>query len=431
MFMDNQEREAVGSGSTQRLDGGAPFALFDRWCFARLEKLLGRIERGRLLLTLPNGETRGYGDHLARRAAQVAVHEGRLFRRLALGGDIALGEAYVDGLWDSDEPAEAIGLFHRNLDLLDAPEANPTLPRRFAGRLWAFVRRNTRRRSRGNIAAHYDLGNGLYELFLDPTMSYSAAIFERDDETLEAAQRRKMLRMIELADVRRGDHVLEIGCGWGSLAIEAARSTGCRVTGITLSENQLALARQRAEAGGVADRVRFELCDYRDLSGRFDRIIAVEMLEAVGHEYLGTFFSSCDRLLAPGGRVALQVITVPDQRYDAYRRSLDWLRKHIFPGGLAPSLTALCEAITLNSSLVVERVENIGRHYVRPLRLWRERFESQAEELDRRGYDARFRRMWRYYLAYCEAGFAAGTFGDLQIVLIRPSDRAVRARLEA
>jgi cyclopropane-fatty-acyl-phospholipid synthase len=328
----------------------------------------------------------------------------------------------VDGLWDCEDLAALIEIFHRNVAVFDArwTEAGPI--RRRLHRLVAWALRNTRGGSRRNIARHYDLGDDLFESFLDETMSYSSAIFGASGETLEAAQRRKMDAILDLAGVRAGHEVLEIGCGWGSLAIAAARR-GARVTAITLSKNQRETARIRAREAGLGGSVTIELRDYRDQTGRFDRIVSVEMLEAVGHAFLPGFFAACERLLAPGGRIALQTITIPDRRYHAYRRSSDWLRTYIFPGGLAPSLTALCAAATAGSSLVVDELRNIGPHYAATLREWRRRFEAGAADLDLRKYDERFRRLWRYYLAYCEGGFAAGTFGNLQIALTRPEDR--------
>jgi cyclopropane-fatty-acyl-phospholipid synthase len=240
--------------------------------------------------------------------------------------------------------------------------------------------------------------------------------------TLEEAQRSRLARLLELAAPRDGHDVLEIGSGWGGFAIAAARAVACRVTGLTLSTEQLRLAGERAAAAGVGDRVAFELCDYRRARGAYDRIVSIEMLEAVGHENLGAYFAACDRLLKPGGRVLLQVITIPDQRYECYRRNPDWIQKHIFPGGHLPSLGVLCRAMAACSTLGVERVENIGPHYAPTLRAWRERFEARRDELERLGYDPRFQRKWRYYLHYCEAAFAERLLNDLLIVLARPGE---------
>lgn len=416
--------------STRTLVRSAP-SVWERFCFNRVNGFLQRLRLGQLEITLPDGQVIRFGEDRAQVAATLRVHSWRLFPRIVRGGDVGLGEAYVEGLWDSDDVVGLIELFHHNIELFDAAEANPSWPQRLLNRALHLSRRNRRGRSKDNIAAHYDLGNSLFELFLDQSWSYSSAIFDSPGESLESAQRRKISRLLALAQLQPGQRLLEIGCGWGSLAVEAARTLDCHVTGITLSENQLHSARERAAAAGVSDRIDFQLCDYRDVEGRFDRIVSVEMLEAVGHEFLGTFFRRCDTLLAPGGRVVIQVITVPDQRYDGYRRGCDWIQKHIFPGGLAPSLSALCHAMTRDSRFVVESLDNIGAHYATTLRHWRQRFDAHCNEAERRGYDARFRRLWRYYLSYCEAGFAAGTFGDLQLVLVRPSDRPTFVQVKA
>jgi cyclopropane-fatty-acyl-phospholipid synthase len=253
-------------------------------------------------------------------------------------------------------------------------------------------------------------------------MMYSAALFGREDEPLAAAQRRKIHRLADVADIRPHHHVLEIGCGWGGFAIEAAKHTGCRVTGITISEEQHRYAVERVKAEGLTGQVEIRLCDYRDMQGSFDRIVSIEMLEAVGHRYYGTFFRTCDRLLTPGGRIVLQVITIPDQRYDAYRRNPDWIQKHIFPGGMLPSLTALSKAMTRHSSLIIDQMDNIGIHYAETLRRWRRAFEANREPLLQLGYDETFQRKWIYYLCYCEAGFQTRFTNDLHLVLTRPAE---------
>jgi cyclopropane-fatty-acyl-phospholipid synthase len=250
-------------------------------------------------------------------------------------------------------------------------------------------------------------------------MSYSCAIFRSPDETLEAAQRNKKHSIIEKAEIAEDDHVLEIGCGWGGFALEAVKKTGCRITGITVSQAQHDYAQRLVSAEGLEEKISVLLCDYRHVTGKFDKIVSIEMLEAVGHRFLGTFFEACDRLLKEGGRVVLQTITVPDQRYDSYRKGVDWIRKHIFPGGHLPSLKALTAAMTSHSKLNIVGVENIGAHYARTLREWRNRFNENIDTLTDMGFDKTFQRKWVYYLACCEGGFAADALGDLQIVLRR------------
>jgi cyclopropane-fatty-acyl-phospholipid synthase len=347
------------------------------------------------------------------------VRDGRLFWRVARDGEVGFGESYVDGDWDCEDLASLVSIFHLNQGVLYGDFGPLVWIGALRDRVIHLLRANTRWGSRKNIQAHYDLGDELFGRMLDESMTYSCALYESPDQSLEDAQRNKLRALVRRARIAPEHHVLEIGSGWGSLALEAARSTGCRVTGITLSENQLETARRCAREAGLEDRVSFELRDYRDIEGRFDRILSCEMLEAVGHENLGRFFEACDGSLAPDGLVALQVITFPDHLYERYRRRCDWLQKYIFPGGVAPSLTAMSAAMARRTRLMVDSLENIGPHYAPTLREWRRRFEDRWEELEPFGYDERFRRTWRYYLAYCEAGFATRTFRDLHLVLSR------------
>jgi cyclopropane-fatty-acyl-phospholipid synthase len=277
------------------------------------------------------------------------------------------------------------------------------------------LNRNTIGRARRNIASHYDLSNDLYRLFLDESLTYSSAVFESPAQRLVEAQRNKYARVADLAGITEpGMHVLEIGSGWGSFAIYLAAERGATVTTITISEEQAALARERVAAAGLSDRVSVELRDYRDVSGEYDAIVSVEMLEAVGHEYFPAFFETCDRVLRRGGRIGLQSITYPDAQYDQQRRGANWIQKYIFPGGLLPSM-AVIERATRNTSLLLTGVTDIGPHYAPTLRAWREKFMANREAVRALGFDEPFVRMWEYYLALCEGGFAAGIFQDLQI----------------
>jgi cyclopropane-fatty-acyl-phospholipid synthase len=293
---------------------------------------------------------------------------------------------------------------------------------RFLKRMRRGRRGNDINQSKQNIRQHYDLGNPMFQIFLDKTMTYSAARFDRPGETLEQAQHNKLRSIINKAQIQTGDHVLEIGSGWGSFAIEAARQTGCRVTTVTLSQEQLVFVQQKIKQQGLEKHIAVKLCDYRKIEGRFDKIVSIEMLEAVGHKYYGTFFKTCDRLLKPNGLVVLQVITIPDQRYNNYRRTGDWIQKHIFPGGLLPSLSVLLNGMVKNSQLIVEDIENIGIHYAQTLREWRIRFLNQYDQLKKQGWGDEFKRTWEYYFSYCEAAFDSRTLGNLQIVLTRPNN---------
>jgi cyclopropane-fatty-acyl-phospholipid synthase len=406
--------------------GVAPPNLLQRVSRGMVFRVLDGMENGALHMRLPDGTTRRFGDPECDTSHRIDVRQHSYFSRLALQGDVGFGESFTDGTWDTPDLAGLLTMLTGNIDAFDRRMPALSAVGRTVNRVIHLLRRNTVRGSRRNIQAHYDLGNDFYGTFLDPeTMQYSCGIFSPTGVPLADAQRNKIRRVVELADIRPGDHVLEIGCGWGGFAIEAVRRTGCRVTGITVSEEQRRLARERVAQAGLEDRIDIRLIDYRKVQGRFDRIVSIEMLEAVGHAFYGTFFEACDRLLKPGGRVVLQVITIPDYRYAAYRSRPDWIQKHIFPGGLLPCLSVLSQAMSRSTRFVIDRLDNIGPHYAPTLRAWRRRFTAAHDELVEMGYDETFQRKWIYYLASCEAGFATRFIDDLQIVL-RRSDAASR-----
>lgn len=398
----------------------APPTILQRASLKLLTPVLARLRRGTLRLELPGGETRTFGGAEPGAEVAIAVRDHAVFTRLLRDGDIGLGESYTRGAWETPDLTAVIRFFIENRDRLDGGDVGSAIVGRALNRLLHAARGNTTRGSRRNIAAHYDLSNEFFRLWLDPTMLYSCAVYRDPRETLEEAQRNKLDAILRLARIGAGHRVLEIGSGWGAFAIEAARRTGCHVTSVTVSAQQLELARQRARDAGVADRVDFRLCDYRQIEGRFDRIVSIEMLEAVGHRHLGAYFAACERALEPDGRAVLQVITIPDQRYEAYRRSVDWIQKHIFPGGHLPSLTAIGNAMTRNSNLNIESVDSIGPHYARTLRAWRERFLAAVPQVKALGFDDVFIRKWTYYLCYCEAAFATRALNTLHLVLARP-----------
>jgi cyclopropane-fatty-acyl-phospholipid synthase len=375
---------------------------------------LGQLRGGALELELPDGSTRRFGSGAA---LAVRVHREDVFGRIARRGATGLGEAYVAGDWDADDPARVLELLVRN-----AEPAAERLPGSLLVRLGALrphrAPRESLRRSRHDVAAHYDLGNDFFRLFLDESMTYSCAYYERPGESLEDAQRNKLRRLSDKLELGPDDHVLEIGCGWGSFAIHAARERGARVTALTISRAQAELARRRVDEAGVGDRVEIVERDYRAESGTYSKIVSIEMLEAVGERGLRTFFAACDRLLAPDGLAAIQVITIPDQSYDRYRRGTDWIREYVFPGALLPSLGAMVEALH-PTRLGIHALEEIGINYARTLHEWRVRFVASLAEVRRLGYDERFVRTWLYYLASCEAAFAARTLRDVQLVLTR------------
>jgi len=374
-------------------------------------------------VSTPDGVVRG-GDTSPGAPEFRIVRPAAFFARLGRDTKVGFGEAYMAGDWKAGEGTDLA-------DLLTPFSARlTTLVPRPLQRLRGLVdqripqhHENTLEGSRDNISAHYDLSNDLFEAFLDPTMSYSSAWFDDDADVrtatdLEGAQLRKIDGILDYAGVQAGTRVLEIGTGWGALAVRAAQR-GARVTTVTLSSEQLHLARQRAADAGVQDLVDVRLQDYREVTGEFDAIVSVEMIEAVGEEYWPTYFAAIDRLLAPGGRVSIQAITMAHDRMLATRRTFSWIQKYIFPGGLIPSLEAIDQTLAAHTTLRVSQRRELGPHYARTLHLWRERFSENWPQIHAHGFDETFRRMWEFYLAYCEAGFRTGYLGVSQLQLTR------------
>ncbi|HEU5325780.1 MAG TPA: cyclopropane-fatty-acyl-phospholipid synthase family protein [Candidatus Limnocylindria bacterium] len=375
---------------------------------------LARIRIGRLTVVLPDGSRRSFGERESDVRGEIHVHDRAALVRLLIDGETGAGEAYMDGQWTSPDLGALLRLAALNRAALSLTGGWWRVPTQWLRVVAHRLNRNTVDRARRNIASHYDLSNDLYRLFLDESMTYSSAVYSAETATLEEAQREKYRRMAALAGIERGMHVLEIGSGWGGFALYAAGELGARVTTITISERQLALARERVALAGLSDLVTVELRDYRQVRGQYDAIVSIEMLEAVGHEYFGAYFAAIDRLLRPGGRAAIQSITYPDAAYEQQRRGANWIQKYIFPGGLLPSL-AVIERSTAGTSLLLTGVEDIAPSYARTLAEWRARFMGSLPSVRALGFDERFIRMWEYYLALCEAGFAAGIFQDLQI----------------
>lgn len=403
----------------------APPTLLQRICQKPILRLFDRVQRGHLHIKLPDGTARALGGQRPGTRAEVTLRDYNFFQRIARDGDIGLGESFMAGEWTTPDLTATITNLIENRTHLEDGNLRMAILGRIFNRALHLTRANTPGGSRKNISAHYDLSNDFFATFLDPSMLYSCAVFAGDTDTLEAAQQRKLDLLINKLRIRPEHHVLEVGSGWGAMAIAMARQTGCRVTSITVSQAQHDLAVARVRDAGLSDRVEIKMCDYRHVEGQFDRIVSIEMLEAVGHEFLGDYFAAADRVLKPDGLFAIQVITIPDQRYEAYRATTDWIQKHIFPGGHLPSLAALTEAMTRRSTLVVEHVENIGIHYARTLREWRARFLAHAETIRSMGFDDVFLRKWEYYFSYCEAAFATRTLNNLHLVLSRPGNAAL------
>lgn len=394
--------------------------------FARraVESRLAGIRDGRLTIRDERG-TRSYGAPTARCALSVMieVHDARFWSELAFAGSIGAGEAYMQGYWTTDDLTGVIRLLAQNRNVVEGMETGWSRVTAPLQRGLHWVNRNTRSGSRRNIAAHYDLGNDFFALFLDPTMMYSSAIFEQPGLTLEQAQRARLDRICRKLELQPTDHLLEIGTGWGGMAIHAALHYGCRVTTTTISRQQYEAAVERVRAAGVADRVNVLLEDYRDLTGRYDKLVSIEMIEAVGHHFYDTYFATCSRLLAPDGLMLLQAITIADQRYAAARDSVDFIKRHIFPGSCIPSIAALMGSIAGASSLRLIHLEDFGPDYATTLRLWREAFMDKLDQVRALGYPETFIRMWEFYLCYCEGGFAERAIGDAQLLLAGPDNR--------
>jgi cyclopropane-fatty-acyl-phospholipid synthase len=373
-----------------------------------------RIRRGCLSLKLPDGSRRVFGDESSELRGEMHIHDMEALRRLLLGGEVGGGEAYMEGLWSSPDLVALISLAVANRTDLALSKGWWRVPARVIRTVDHRRNRNTKGGARRNIRAHYDLGNDFYRLWLDETMTYSSALFEAPGESLAEAQRNKYRRMAELAGLQPGQHVLEIGTGWGGFALHAAGELGCRVTTVTISRAQHDLARERIAAAGLEDLVSVQLRDYRDVSGTYDAIVSIEMLEAVGAEYHRAFFAACDRALKPGGRMSVQVITFPHDAYEAQLRGANWIQRYIFPGGVLPSLAAI-ESSLEGTQLLVTGIRDIRDSYARTLQTWRTSFFAHLAEIRAMGFDERFVRMWDYYLSISEAGFRTGMTQDLQI----------------
>ncbi|MBL0042385.1 MAG: class I SAM-dependent methyltransferase [Xanthomonadales bacterium] len=355
--------------------------------------------------------------------AEIHVVSAEFYRRLAMNGSVGVAEAYMDELWRCDDLTALVRIFVRNRGLLDAMETGSA---RIGGWLMQALhvfRRNTRAGSRKNIAEHYDLGNDLFRLFLDRNLMYSSAIFVHEHESLEVAATRKLDRICQKLDLKPGDHVVEIGTGWGGFALHAAKHYGCRITTTTISREQHALASQRVAEAGLSDRVTLLLSDYRDLDGQYDKLVSIEMIEAIGHQYLDTYFAKCSSLLKADGLALIQAITIEDHRYAQALTSVDFIKRYIFPGSFIPSVSAMLEASGRVSDLKLTQLEDIGPSYAVTLRIWHERFMEKLGAVRELGYPDRFIRMWRWYLAYCEGGFIERAIGDVQMLLAKPGAR--------
>lgn len=389
--------------------------------------ILEKMNLGRMHITFADGSKKTIGNGEGSIEADIKIESDEFYKRCVLYGDVGFGEAYVDGLWNTSSITNVIKWFLLNIE--NAPGVSGSSVQSLVLNILKGVntlghlrRANTVSGSRKNIVEHYDLSNEFFSLWLDPSMTYSSAYFKTKDLSLENAQYEKYRRLSEQLHLKPEDHVLEIGSGWGANAIFMAENYGCRVTSITISEEQCKLANERIKAKGLSDRVKVIIEDYRKITGQFDKIVSVEMLEAVGADYYEPYFRKCHEVLKKNGIVALQVITCPDSRFEQLKNGVDWIQKHIFPGSLLPSVAALNHAVNTTGDMTLVDLKDLGLHYARTLHTWFDNFNAKREEILRLGFDDRFTRKWNYYLCYCEAAFAMRNINVMQMVYTRPNN---------
>ena len=380
---------------------------------------MARLEYGHVRLK-HNGNTQQLGDGTQPAFAELQVLDDAFFGKIALGGSVGAGESYMDGDWRSDDLVALMRLLIRNRDLLDSMEGGSARFSAWLMQLAHQFRRNTKSGSRKNIAAHYDLGNNLFELFLDPSMMYSSAIFDAEDMSLEQASARKLQVICEKLQLNEADHLLEIGTGWGGMALYAAKHFGCKVTTTTISQQQYDLAKARIDAAGLDNRVTLLLQDYRELQGQYDKLVSIEMIEAIGHQYQDTYFAKCASLLKPGGIALIQAITIEDHRYQLALKSVDFIKRYIFPGSYIPCVSSMVTSAAEVGQLRLLDLRDIGDSYAKTLHEWRKRFLANTDNVLALGYDQRFIGMWDFYLAYCEAGFLERSISDVHLLFGKP-----------
>ncbi len=391
----------------------------DRWCRRLVMDRLNQIEIGGLRITDDTG-TRDFGSGPT---LHVEVTSPKFYRQIVFGGSVGAAEAWIDGNWSTDDLTGVLRLFLQNRQVMQSLNKKAARVGAWMNRLAHRLRANSKTGSRRNIAEHYDLGNDFFELFLDPTMMYSSAVFEHDDMTLDEAAVAKLDRICRRLKLGPDDHVVEIGTGWGGFARHAAANYGCRVTTTTISQEQYKHAKQLIEDEELDHLVNVVCEDYRDLTGTYDKLVSIEMIEAVGLEHLETYFRKCSDLLKPDGTMLIQSITIADQIYDSYSRGADFIQKYIFPGGALPSVSKMQDVVARNTDMRLIHLEDIAAHYARTLVEWGKRFNAQLDEVRTQGFPERFIRMWNYYFCYCEAGFEERTTGTSQLVFAKPKSK--------
>jgi cyclopropane-fatty-acyl-phospholipid synthase len=402
----------------------------DRVARSLVKNQLAKITQGEIVLR-EQGEESYFGcvtDEFPLRV-HIDVHHSSLWSDVAFGGSSGSGEAYIKGSWSCNNLVGLVRIFLRNREVLDDMDNGLTRFKAPLHKMLHWLSRNTRKGSRRNISAHYDLGNDLFELFLDPTMMYSCAYYARPEMTLEEASVTKLDRICNKLELKAGDHVLEIGTGWGGFAIHAAKHYGCKVTSTTISREQYEYARERVREHGLEHKITLLTQDYRDLSGEYDKLVSIEMIEAIGHQYLNTYFEKCSSLLKADGMMLLQAITIADQLYEAALKDVDYIKKYIFPGGFLPSIAAMSQSIGRYSDLKLFHLDDFGPHYALTLAHWKERFFARIHEVRAAGYSDSFIRMWEYYFNYCEGGFIERDIGTVQMLLTKPGCRREPVRI--
>lgn len=394
----------------------APLSFSPRFVFWALQ----RMRHGRVIVNMPDGNTHRFGAaEETAPSAQVNVHDTRMFRRLLRAGNTGFAEAYMEGQWSTPDLAALLKILNENM-ILYRQHFEAVAFMKYFTRILHALRPNSRRGAQRNIHAHYDLGNEFYRQWLDPSMTYSSALFDGRRRNLEDAQENKYKALAEQIGLGPDHHVLEIGCGWGGFAEYAARHIGCQVTGITISREQLAFGQKRIQASGLSDKVDLKYCDYRDVDRQYDRVVSIEMFEAVGEKYWPVFFDKLWACLKPGGRAGLQIITIEDARFETYRKNADFIQRYIFPGGMLPSPDKLRQAVRA-ANLRLSDQKDFAKDYAETLARWRQQFLHAWPDIQAIGFDGRFKNMWEYYLAYCEAGFSTGSIEVSHFTLDRPA----------
>jgi cyclopropane-fatty-acyl-phospholipid synthase len=401
-----------------------PVRWIDKICRPLLFSRLRKIEFGQVKIIDHCGEQLfGNTEESSELTVDISVKDQRFYSDIALGGTVAAGEAYMQGYWSCNNLTGLVRIMLRNRQVMDQVEGGFSLFKAPILRLMHWLNRNSQAGSRRNIEAHYDLGNEMFELFLDPTMMYSCAYYPDSEASLDQAATAKLQRICEKLQLSETDHVVEIGTGWGGFAIYAATHFGCKVTTTTISKQQYEIARQRVIAAGLEDKVTLLMEDYRDLQGAYDKLVSIEMIEAVGPQYLETYFTKCSTLLKPDGIMLIQAITIQDQFYDQAIKSVDFIQRYIFPGGFIPSVTAISNAVKNATDTRLFQMEDIGPHYATTLRDWRKNFFNNIEQIKALGYSDQFIAMWEFYLCYCEGGFLERTLGTSHLVFVKPDNR--------